>query len=128
MQISSLELTLEKVHLWDGQEDPYLYTVEAYLKDAHGEVLDKVAQRVGFRTYHVDQEKGFFLNGRSYPLCGVARHQDRRDAGNALTREMHKEDMDMICELGANSIRLAHYQHDKYFYDLCDERGMIVWA
>ena len=36
--------------------------------------------------------------------------------------------MDMICELGANTIRLAHYQHDQYFYDLCDERGMVVWA
>lgn len=125
---SKLTLSLEQAHLWDGLEDPYLYTVKAELIGSDGEILDAVSKRVGFRTYHVDPQKGFFLNGRSYPLCGVARHQDRRDAGNALTKEMHCEDMDMICELGANSIRLAHYQHDQYFYDLCDERGLIVWA
>lgn len=121
------ELIIENVHLWDGLNDPYLYTVSVQLA-ADEKVLDMVSTRVGCRTYSVDAEKGFFLNGRSYPLCGVARHQDRRGVGNALTREMHTEDMDMICELGANSIRLAHYQHDQYFYDLCDERGMIVWA
>ena len=76
----------------------------------------------------VDPKKGFFLNGRSYPLHGVSRHQDRKGLGNAISREMHDEDMALIRELGANTIRLAHYQHDQYFYDLCDEYGMVVWA
>lgn len=73
-------------------------------------------------------EKGFVLNGRVYPLRGVSRHQDRTGAGNALSYEMHKEDMEIIKEIGANTIRLAHYQHAQEFYDLCDEYGMVVWA
>ena len=123
------EIAIGDVHLWDGIENPYLYTVKVELVgESEKKVLDTVETKIGFRTYYVDPEKGFFLNGRSYPLCGVARHQDRKDVGNALTEEMHREDMDMICELGANSVRLAHYQHDQYFYDLCDELGLVVWA
>lgn len=105
------ELTIKNVSLWDGLENPYLYTVTVQLFEMD-KAIDEIDTRFGCRTYSVDPEKGFFLNGRSYPLCGVARHQDRRDAGNALTKEMHREDMDIICELGANTIRLAHYQHD----------------
>ena len=94
----------------------------------NGEVQDEVRQRFGVRSFHVDPQKGFFLNGRHYPLHGVSRHQDRKALGNAITRKMHDEDMQLIKELGANTIRLAHYQHDQYFYDLCDEAGMVVWA
>ncbi|MDE6167738.1 MAG: glycoside hydrolase family 2 protein, partial [Acetatifactor sp.] len=118
------EVLLENPHLWDGRKDPYLYEAVVTLGDEE----DEVCVRFGCRTFSFDAEKGFFLNGRSYPLCGVSRHQDRRDAGNALTEEMHRQDMEMIKEVGANTIRLAHYQHDQYFYDLCDEAGMIVWA
>lgn len=123
-QYAHAEITVRDVHLWNGKKDPYLYTVKAVL----GEEEDTVNARVGFRTFRVDSEKGFFLNGEAYALCGVSRHQDRRKAGNALTKEMHREDMELIREMGANTIRLAHYQHDAYFYDLCDEYGMIVWA
>ena len=90
--------------------------------------LDMVSARFGCRSFAIDPERGFILNGREYPLRGVCRPQDRWQIGNALFPEHHREDMDLICELGANTIRLAHYQHDQYFYDLCDERGMIVWA
>ena len=92
------------------------------------EVLDKVTTRFGCRSFEIHPEKGFVLNGREYPLRGVSRHQDRWELGNALLPEHHVEDMDLICEVGANTIRLAHYQHDQFFYDLCDERGMVVWA
>lgn len=121
------ELTIENVHLWNGLDDPYLYTVKAELI-CEGKISDTAETKIGCRTFCVHPEKGFFLNGKSYPLCGVARHQDRKGVGNALTREMHREDMELIKEIGANTIRLAHYQHDQYFYDLCDEAGMIVWA
>ena len=114
---------LTDVHLWDGVDDPYLYTTKAELSDG-----DSVETTFGCRSFSIDPQKGFFLNGRSYPLRGVSRHQDRAGAGNALTNEMHREDMEIIKELGANTIRLAHYQHAQEFYDLCDENGMIVWA
>ncbi len=120
-------MCVKNVHLWHGVEDPYLYTVYAYLI-VNNEVVDEVKTRIGFRTFSVDPKKGFFLNGKKYPLHGVSRHQDRKGLGNALTKEHHKEDMELIAEIGANTIRLAHYQHDQYFYDLCDEYGMIVWA
>ena len=115
------------VHRWNGKKDPYLYTAEAALVQ-HGVVIDKVDTRFGCRTFNIDPEKGFFLNGESYPLHGVSRHQDRPVIGNALLPEHHEEDIRLILEMGANTIRLAHYQHDQYFYDLCDEAGLIVWA
>ena len=120
-------LHVDNVHLWHGRKDPYLYTAKAEIVK-NGEVIDCVTQRIGFRSYEIDADRGFILNGEDYPLRGVSRHQDRWGIGNALTPEHHKEDMDLICEVGATTIRLAHYQHDQYFYDLCDERGMVVWA
>jgi len=124
---TDLELVIENVHLWDGLADPYLYTCEAALT-VDGAVTDTVKTAFGVRSFRMDPQKGFFLNGRSYPLQGVSRHQDRKGLGNALTRAHHEEDMALIREIGANTIRLAHYQHDQYFYDLCDKYGMIVWA
>lgn len=118
---------IENVELWDGIKSPYLYTARLSLM-LNGEECDCVEKRIGFRTFFVDSDKGFFLNGRSYPLRGVCRHQDRPEIGNALTEEHHNEDIDLILEVGANTVRLAHYQHDDAFYDLCDEKGLVVWA
>ena len=115
--------TIENAHLWDGVDDPFLYTVTASLESG-----DEVSARFGCREFRCDPEKGFFLNGRSYPLRGVSRHQDLKGKGNALSYEDHKADMSIIRELGANTLRLAHYQHAREFYDLCDENGIVVWA
>ena len=122
-----ITLTIFNAHLWNGVKDPYLYSCKARLV-VNGTVEDETTTRFGVRSFKVDPKKGFFLNGKSYPLHGVSRHQDRKGLGNAITHEMHDEDMALIKEIGANTIRLAHYQHDQYFYDLCDEVGMVVWA
>ena len=119
--------TIENVHLWNGRKDPYLYCCEVELLDGN-EVIDNVCSRFGCRTFQIDPERGFILNGEEYPLRGVSRHQDRWGKGNALSHEDHIEDMDLICEVGCTTIRLAHYQHDQFFYDLCDERGLVIWA
>ena len=124
---TEVEQTIENVHLWNGRKDPHLYTMHVELKK-NGEVVDERTTRFGCRTFTVDPKKGFFLNGEHYPLRGVSRHQDRPHIGNALTPEMHEEDAKIIYELGATTIRLAHYQHDQYFYDLCDELGFVLWA
>ena len=133
-EVASLEtvdttavLDLPDVHLWHGRKDPYLYTAQVELLEGDT-VLDAVSARFGCRTFQIDPERGFILNGEEYPLRGVSRHQDRWGIGNALLPEHHTEDMDLICEVGATTIRLAHYQHDQFFYDLCDARGMVVWA
>ena len=117
------EFRIENVHLWDGVDDPYLYTASARLDSGDG-----ISARFGCREFRCDPEKGFFLNGRSYPLRGVSRHQDLKGKGNALSKEDHAADMAIIRELGANTLRLAHYQHAQEFYDLCDENGLVVWA
>ncbi len=120
-------LIIENVRLWNGRKDPHLYTLEATLSKDN-EILDTVSTRFGCRTFSVDPEKGFILNGKEYPLRGVSRHQDYPNKGNALSIEDHKRDIELILEVGATTIRLAHYQHAQEFYDLCDEAGLVIWA
>lgn len=108
-------------------DSPYLYTVTATLQ-RRNEAYDEVSARVGVRSFSCDPDKGFIINGVETPLRGVSRHQDQMYKGNALTREDHFEDARLIKELGANTIRLAHYQHSQDFYDACDEMGFVVWA
>ncbi len=120
-------ISVKNPHLWNGMADPYCYTCEASIVSGE-EVLDTVTVTYGYRSFHVNPDSGFYLNGKSVPLHGVARHQDRLDKGWAISKADHEEDIALIKELGANSIRLAHYQHDQYFYDLCDKTGFVLWA
>ena len=124
---TKVTLSVPSPHLWNGRKDPYLYYIKAELLKGE-ERLDEVGSEIGFRSFRIDPERGFILNGEEYPLRGVSRHQDRKDKGNAISKEDHEEDMALIMEVGANTIRLAHYQHDQYFYHLCDKNGIVVWA
>ena len=126
-QQNKASFTIENVHLWHGRRDPYLYRCEAELVE-NGQVIDRVCTSFGCRSFRIDPDNGFLLNGEEYPLRGVSRHQDRWGVGNALLPEHHEEDIDLIMEVGATTVRLAHYQHDQYFYDLCDRKGLVVWA
>lgn len=121
------EMRIPDVHLWDGVRDPYLYTMTAELQ-RNSKIVDAVSCKFGVRSFYVDPDKGFFLNGRHYPMHGVSRHQDFKGIGNAISKKQMEADMEMICEVGATAIRLAHYQHNQYFYDLCDQYGLVVWA
>ena len=114
---------MENVHLWDGVTDPYLYSIAASLPGG-----DAVAVNFGCRKIDFKPDTGFWLNGRNVRLVGAARHQDRAGIGNALTAAEHEEDMQILRDMGANTVRLAHYQHAQYFYDLCDKYGLVAWA
>ena len=121
-----VSFTLPEAHLWEGRKNPALYTaVVSLVKD--GEVLDERVTEFGIRTVAVDKD-GFMLNGKRYPLRGVCRHQDRQDKGWAISMKEHEEDAALIYEVGANTVRLAHYQQDERFYSLCDRLGIVVWA
>lgn len=124
---AALRVTIAKPRRWHGRDDPYLYTARVELHAA-GNIVDRVEQPLGLRTFHVDPERGFFLNDRPYPLYGVNRHQDRLDQGWAISPADMEEDFTIISELGCTAVRLAHYQHDDYAYTLADRAGLIVWA
>lgn len=114
-------------NLWNGKKNPYLYTVVTELYDS-GELIDKIEQRTGFRFFHADHDKGFFLNGEYLDLYGFCRHEDVEGKGSALTREDYDVDIQLINEIGATAMRLAHYPHAETMYELCDENGIVVWT
>jgi beta-galactosidase len=120
-------LNVNNPHLWNGTKDPYQYTVEVTVT-RKGEEIDQVNEKVGFRYFSVDPDKGFILNGESYPLRGVNIHQDRKGYGNAVPNEVRAEDFELIKEIGANTLRVAHYPHSQYVYNKADEMGLVVWA
>ncbi len=125
--ILNIPLLVKNPHLWNGKEEPFIYDVEVNLL-ADGEIIDAVKQPLGLRYYHVDKEKGFFLNGKRLEIHGVSRHQDRAEIGSALKNQDHDHDLSIMNDMGVNAIRLSHYPQAPYFYDLLDKNGFIVWS
>ena len=123
----NLRVTVDNPHLWNGLKDPYLYRAVVELRSPN-ELVDSVEQPLGLRFYRVDPNLGFFLNGQPYQLHGVCKHQDRADKGWAVSEADLAQDVALIKEIGARAVRCAHYQHSDYFYSLCDQAGILVWA
>jgi beta-galactosidase len=121
------KLVIPKPHFWNGVSDPYLYTARVELSETR-KVIDAVEQPLGLRSFRVDPQQGFILNGKSRQLRGVDRHQDWAGLGWAIGEKEQDEDMALMRAMGADSVRLAHYQHNEYFYSLCDRNGLLVWA
>lgn len=122
------KLTIAKPQLWQGRSNPYLYQVVVSLLDQFGKVLEESKQPLGLRYFHLDPEDGFFLNGQYLDLHAVNRHQDRAEKGSAISQADMREDVQIMLDMGVNAVRLAHYPHDGYFYQLCDSAGIIVWT
>lgn len=119
--------TIKNPTLWQGRENPYLYKVVSRLiKD--GKVIDEMVQPLGLRKYEIVAGKGFYLNGEKYPMYGVTRHQDWWGLGSALKNENHDFDLATIMDVGATTVRFAHYQQSDYLYSRCDSLGLIIWA
>lgn len=125
--VANASIDIAEVRRWHGVRDPYLYSVTATLL-VDGAAVDDVSLRFGCREFSVDADRGFILNGEEYPLRGVSRHQDWEGVGNAITPEHMDADLELLRELGATTVRLAHYQHDQGFFDRCDQAGIVVWA
>ncbi len=120
-------VTLPAPHLWNGREDPYLYQAAVEIFDGNKRT-DCVTQPLGLRFFHIDPDKGFFLNGKSYPLRGVCTHEDRPNKGRAASDADYRQDLDLIYEIGATCVRMAHYQHAQASYDAADKLGIVVWT
>jgi beta-galactosidase len=113
--------------LWNGRRNPYLYKIVTRLLQGE-EVIDEVSQPLGLRTIRLVAGEGLYLNGEKYPMYGVCRHQDWWELGSALKNEHHDADLDMIMDIGATTVRFAHYQQSDYLYSRCDSLGLIIWA
>lgn len=123
----TLILNIQNPRLWHGRRDPYLYRGQLIVSEA-GQPIDTVEEAIGIRYFHIDKDRGFFLNGEHYPLRGINRMPDFLDKGTAVSREDHERDIQLMLEMGANSIRLGHQQRDSWVYQRADEVGLVVWA
>lgn len=129
LKINQMETELIEIEnpiRWNARINPYLYQIDVEL--INGDEVDKVSQKFGIKTFEVDANKGFILNDEEYRLYGVSKHQEWQQYGPALTNLELKKDMELINEIGATSLRLAHYQHSDLTYELADEKGILVWA
>jgi beta-galactosidase/beta-glucuronidase len=120
-------ITVDHPRLWNGRIDPFRYEVQLQVIE-NSNVVDDVTDHVGFRYFEVTKDGGYYLNGVSYPLRGVSRHQEWKNKGNAIGKNEHDVDFGYMYEMGVNAIRLAHYPQSNYMYELCDKYGIVVWA
>ena len=121
------EIIIPSPRLWQGVEDPYLYRVNVEIFKGD-QLVDRIQQPLGIRSFRIDPDHGFFLNGKYLNLHGVSRHQDFFNKGWAVSEDDELGDLDLIQEMGSNTLRTAHYQQSQLIYDECDRRGLVVWT
>lgn len=124
----SVPISIFNPRLWNGVKDPFLYDLKIYAKDEAGASLDSITVPFGVRTYSIDRDKGFILNGEPYNIRGVNKYQDKSGLGIALSRRDHEDDINIIMDMGATAVRMTFAPQDRYVYDLCDRKGLIVWS
>ena len=127
VQSFEADFKIKNPTLWQGRKNPYLYKIVSRLI-RNGKVIDEVVQPLGLRKYEIVAGEGFYLNGEKYPMYGVTRHQDWWGLGSALKNENHDFDLATIMDIGATTVRFAHYQQSDYLYSRCDSLGLIIWA
>lgn len=123
----SEDFSVNNPKLWEGRKCPYRYQVDIWVS-VNGEIADSIVEMIGFRSFNIDKKKGFSLNKKSYPLRGVAMHQDYGVKGNAVSFEDITVSFSLVYEVGANTVRLSHYPHSLYTYELCDKYGIVVYS
>lgn len=125
-QVVSHTFNIQHPVLWNGRKNPYLYRVDLVLTSDGAK--EEVSQTFGLRTYQIDAQKGFSLNGEPNRLHGVAMHEDWKQCGPALSHDQIRQDLNLVDEIGATVVRMSHYQHSDLAYQLADEKGILVWA
>lgn len=121
---TAYSFSVKRPGLW-SPDTPNLYTclVETV---CNGDTL-RTAERFGFRHFRFEEKGPFYLNGKRLLLRGTHRHEDHAGVAAAMTEEMMRAEMRQIKDMGANFIRLGHYQQSDIILRLCDEMGIIVW-
>ena len=122
----TITLSLAQPRLWDGRQQPHLYSVQVELLKS-GHVVDRIVEHTGLRSFSIDAERGFSLNGHPLDLYGVCRHEEAYGKGGLYDEETMRLDADIIYEMGATGVRFVHYPHSRYDVRQYDERGIVLW-
>lgn len=123
---TAFSIEVKRPRQWSA-ESPYLYHLVMTLKDAYGQVLEVIPQRVGFRDIKV-RDGLFYVNNRYLKLHGVNRHDNDHRKGRAVGMDRVERDLILMKQHNINSVRTAHYPNDPRFYELCDIYGLFVMA
>ena len=123
-KFNRMEIKVDAPHLWSS-ESPYLYTLLMELKAPNGETMERVSQKVGFRTIRIEGGQ-LLINGQPIKIRGVNRHEHDPYKARVMTEALMQKDLKLMKEAHINAVRLSHYPNCPRWYELCDSMGMYV--